>query len=55
MWTLEKSNVQVETGITEVKGEDGKVKTIYDLSGRRVKTIAERGIYIIDGKKTLVK
>ena len=43
------------TGINEVKGEDGKVKTIYDLSGRRVKTIAERGIYIIDGKKVLVK
>ena len=47
--------VDVETGIDEVKGEGGKVKTIYDLSGRRVKTIAERGIYIIDGKKTLVK
>ena len=47
--------VDVETGIDDVKGESGKVKIIYDLSGRRVKTIAERGIYIIDGKKTLVK
>ena len=54
MWTLEKSNVQVETGIAEVKGESGNVKGIYDLQGREV-TAPSNGIYIVDGVKTLVK
>jgi hypothetical protein len=43
------------TGIDEVKGESGEVKTIYDLTGRRVESIAAPGIYIINGKKALVK
>ncbi|MBQ5896808.1 MAG: family 20 glycosylhydrolase, partial [Bacteroidaceae bacterium] len=43
-----------ETGIEEVKGEDGKVKGIYDLQGRKVEN-PSKGIYIINGKKTLVK
>lgn len=42
------------TGIDEVKGENGEFKTIYDLSGRKVET-PTRGIYIIGGKKVLVK
>ena len=42
------------TGIDEVKGENGEVKTIYDLQGRKVE-IPNKGIYIIDGKKVLVK
>ena len=42
------------TGIDEVKGENGEVKTIYDLQGRKVE-IPSKGIYIIDGKKVLVK
>ena len=42
------------TGIEEVKGENAKVKGIYDLSGRKV-TKPVKGIYIIDGKKVLVK
>lgn len=54
VWTLEKSNVQVETGITEVKGKSGNVKGIYDLAGRQVEN-PTTGIYIIDGVKTLVK
>ena len=54
VWTLEKSNVQVETSITEVKTEDGNVKGIYDLAGRRVEN-PTTGIYIVDGVKTLVK
>ncbi len=45
------------TGIGEVKGENGEVKTIYDLTGRKVN--AEngklKGLYIINGKKVLVK
>ena len=43
------------TGINEVKGENGNVKTIYDLTGRRVETITTPGIYIVGGKKVLVK
>ena len=54
VWTLEKSNVQVETSITEVKGESGNVKGIYDLAGRQVEN-PTTGIYIVDGVKTLVK
>ena len=52
LWILE--DVENETGIGEVKGENGKVKTIYDLQGRKVET-PSKGIYIIDGKKVLVK
>ena len=43
------------TGISEVKGENGEVKTIYDLTGRKVETISAPGIYIVGGKKVLVK
>lgn len=43
------------TGIGEVKGESGEVKGIFDLTGRKVNEITVPGIYIIDGKKTLVK
>ena len=53
MWTvirLESNN----TGVEEVKGENGNVKTIYDLQGRKV-DIPTKGLYIIDGKKVLVK
>ena len=53
MWTvirLESNN----TGVEEVKAENGKVKTIYDLQGRKV-DIPTKGLYIIDGKKVLVK
>ena len=39
-----------ETGIDELKGENGKVKTaLFDLSGRRVQK-AQKGIFIRDGK-----
>ena len=43
------------TGISEVKGENGEVKAIFDLTGRRVEAITAPGIYIVNGKKTLVK
>ena len=43
------------TGIEEVKGENGEVKAIFDLTGRRVEEITAPGIYIVNGKKVLVK
>ena len=57
--------VSDETGINEVKGQNGtegrrpeglksNVKTIYDLQGRKVEN-PTKGIYIINGKKVLVK
>ncbi len=42
------------TGIEELKSENGKVQTTYDLQGRKVDTL-NKGLYIIDGKKVLVK
>jgi hypothetical protein len=45
----------LETGIDELKGENGKVKTaLFDLSGRRVQK-AQKGIFIRDGKKVVIK
>ena len=43
------------TAIEEVKGENGEVKTIYDLTGRKVETISAPGIYIINGVKRVVR
>jgi hypothetical protein len=45
----------VTTGIEEVKTESGEVKAVYDLAGRRLNAITEPGIYIVDGKKILIK
>ena len=42
------------TGIDEVIGESGEVKGIYDLQGRKIDN-PTKGIYIIDGKKILIK
>ena len=43
------------TEIDDVKGEDGNVKTIYDLQGRKLNKITTPGIYIVNGKKVVVK
>ena len=42
------------TGVDDVKSEIGKVKAIYDLNGRVVEN-PTNGIYIINGKKVLIK
>lgn len=42
------------TGIEDLNGETAKPSTIYDLQGRKVEKPG-KGLYIIDGKKTLVK
>ena len=44
----------IDEVLDEVKGENGKVKTIYDLNGRAVEN-PSNGIYILNGKKVLVK
>ena len=43
------------TGVEEVKGENEEVKAIFDLTGRKVEAITAPGIYIVNGKKVLVK
>ncbi|MBR3915777.1 MAG: discoidin domain-containing protein [Bacteroidaceae bacterium] len=43
------------TGVDEVKGENGEVKTIYDLQGRKLAEITQPGFYIVNGKKVYVK
>jgi hypothetical protein len=43
------------TGIEEVKGENGEVKAIYDLTGRKLDKVTAPGIYIVNGKKMFVK
>ena len=54
MWTIVRMEAN-NTGIEEVKGEHGNVKTVYDLTGRRIQEITKPGIYIVNGKKVLVK
>lgn len=53
------ANFVPTTGIDEVfdksKDERAKSKIIYDLNGRQVEKVEKSGLYIIDGKTTLVK
>ena len=42
------------TGVDEVVVEN-EVKTIFDITGRKVESITAPGIYIVNGKKVLVK
>ena len=43
------------TGIDEMTEQRAESKEIYDLTGRRVEAITAPGIYIVNGKKVLVK
>ncbi|MBQ5896004.1 MAG: alpha-N-acetylglucosaminidase C-terminal domain-containing protein [Bacteroidaceae bacterium] len=47
--------IEGSTGIEDVEGENGDVKAIYDLQGRKLAEITQPGIYIVDGKKVWVK
>ena len=42
------------TGINDVKTENEKAATVYDINGRMVEN-PENGIYIVDGKKVLLR
>ena len=44
-----------QTSIEDVKGESRNVKVIYDLQGRKIEKPSKGGIYIVNGKKVLVK
>ena len=49
--------IEGTTGIDEVKGENGNVKAVYDLTGRKVEQMTE-GIYVIkvrEGDKIVTK
>ena len=52
VWSLEEVG---STGIENVKGEDAKSNGVYDLSGRKLEQITVPGLYIVNGKKVLVK
>ena len=42
------------TGIRDINAEDNAAKVIYDLQGRRVERVTKTGIYIVNGKKTVI-
>ena len=42
------------TGVEEVE-TDGGDKVIYDISGRKLSEITKPGLYIVNGKKVIVK
>ena len=46
--------VSVPEGIEGI-GAENETKTIYDLTGRKIDQITKPGIYIVDGKKVMVK
>ena len=51
-WEFEKSNVQVETGVSTIS-KDSNAGVVYDLYGRRVGRLTQPGVYICDGNKIL--
>ena len=42
------------TGINGVQTDDSSAKVIYDLQGHRVERVTKTGIYIVNGKKTVI-
>lgn len=55
LWKLE-LRAGIMQGIEEITdGDDNTVEGIFDMTGRRIDKITAPGIYIVNGKKTLVK
>ena len=54
IYMILKTTDENTTEIDERKGENEKVKGIYDLQGRKIEK-PTKGIYIINGKKTYIK
>ena len=52
-YTAEDQTLGTTTGIAAPTSDTGKL-VIYDLSGRRVNGVTEKGVYIINGKKILL-
>ena len=48
------SITEIATAIQSVEDKKSSPSVIYDMSGRRT-TATQRGLYVIDGKKTAVK
>ena len=44
-----------ETGVEEIIGDNNETKVIFDITGRRIESITKAGIYVVNGKKVLVK
>ena len=47
--------IEGSTGIEDVEGENGDVKAIYDLQGRKLTEVTKPGFYIVDGEKVWMK
>lgn len=45
---------KIETGIDSIAADNNAKKQVFDLAGRRVSAPA-KGLYIVNGKKVLVK
>ena len=57
-WTGQKMSVQEDasTAIESVlSSESAATKTVYDLQGRRISGQPSKGLYIIEGKKTVIR
>ncbi len=53
--TIEAVPTEISTSIDRVDAQTLTGKEIYNLSGQRVSKPSQRGIYIVDGKKIMVK
>ena len=50
-----KHNYVDPTGIESIKCDDASIPVWYDLQGRSITTPTSKGIYIVNGKKVMVR